>query len=183
MRRPAGGGQRGQSLVEFGAALPVVLLLFLGAFDVSAYVVDSSRAQTAARQGARLASILGGQACVPSPLTQAQVDLAVAQNVQAVASTMSFSSPNTIYVYLPQASDGIFNPGTDKYTKFTVSGSAVTQVSNNLQLSDRNQFLPNESSLGVEMDWSYRPPTGLGAPNLSQKSWAVFKAMAEPTGC
>jgi hypothetical protein len=180
------GRQAAQSLVEFAITAPAVLSMLLGGFDLSAYISDLQVAVASVREGARVASVLGGQTCAVAPLSPAYpdpsyVDAAIVQNVLTITRQLNFATVNRIYIYAPQAASGVFNGGTDYYSKYT--GAGVFQ-SSNFALDKRLQLVPNETSIGVELDWTYNPPTLVGTATLANLShFAVFKAMAVPSGC
>jgi Flp pilus assembly protein TadG len=163
--------QRGQALVELAISVPVLLWLLLGAFDASVMVSDKVIAGYATRQGARLAAEIGGLETNPG-LTTMQVDDNVVQNVLAVASAMNYSTLQEIDVYAPRAASGIFNPGTDLYSKFNGNG---TFVSSNFPISSREQIPPNETSIGVRLTWIYRPPTGFATFTIVLNEFTVMK--------
>jgi Flp pilus assembly protein TadG len=163
--------QRGQALVELAISVPVLLWLLLGSFDSSVMVSDKVIAGYATRQGARLAAEIGGIETNPT-LTTTQVDNNIIQNVLAVASAMNYSSLQEIDIYAPRAANGVFNPGTDLYSKYTGSG---TFVSSNFPISLREQITPNETSIGVRLTWIYRPPTGFATFTILLNEFTVMK--------
>ncbi len=193
MREQRIGRQRGQSVTEFALAAPIAVLLLLGALDLTSLASDLIIAQNAARQGARQASILGSQECTTTPLTGRQVDDAVATDVRAVMSKLVYATTTNIYIYAPAAANGVFNSAADPYTKFDGNATFISTTAGfetfpvippaAPSTSPRRQDVPNETSLGVEVDWTFRPPTGVGSPTLNLKSYAVFKAEAVPPGC
>lgn len=167
-RRPC---QRAQSIVEFAVSAPVLILLILGAFDTSVMVSDRVIAGAACRQGARLAAEIGGQVTNPT-LTTSQVDADVIKNVTAVASAMNYSTLTLIYIYEPLQPDGDYHVG-DPYDLFDASGNNLHQ---GFPLTSRNQIPPDETPIGVRVEWNYNPPTGLLGFNLSLSEHAVFRA-------
>lgn len=60
MRRRGKKAQRGQSLVEFGLILPLLLVLTIGLFDASQAILAYSSVVRAAREGARYGAVYGG---------------------------------------------------------------------------------------------------------------------------
>jgi hypothetical protein len=163
--------QRGQALVELAISVPVLLWLLLGAFDASVMVSDKVIAGYATRQGARLAAEIGGLETNPG-LTTTQVDNNIVQNVLAVADAMNYSTLQEIDIYAPRAASGIFNPGTDLYSRFNGNG---TFVSSNFPISAREQIPPNETSIGVRLLWVYRPPTGFATFTILLNEFTVMK--------
>ena len=151
--------------------MPVLLWLLLGAFDASVMVSDKVIAGYATRQGARLAAEIGGLETNPG-LTTTQVDNNIVQNVLAVANAMNYSTLQEIDIYAPRAASGVFNPGTDLYSKFNGNG---TFVSSNFPISAREQIPPNETSIGVRLTWVYRPPTGFATFTILLNEFTVMK--------
>ena len=177
--RPASAFQAGQSLVETAIAAPVLLLLLLGALNIGIYVTDMLSAGTASRQGARLASLLGGGKNVtPSPST-ASYDREIVQAVLASASTMVSANVTEIDIYQPTTnSDGSYATGGDPADEFNGDGTARGKQT--FPLSARNQTLPNETPIGVRVVWTFQPPTRVGFGALTSSQYSVFRAMAVP---
>ncbi|MEO8744483.1 MAG: TadE/TadG family type IV pilus assembly protein [Candidatus Dormiibacterota bacterium] len=171
MRRTHRRRELGQSLVEFAVSAPVLILLLLGAFDASVMMSDKVIAGAACRQGARLAAEIGGQVTNPT-LTTSVVDANIVKNVIAVASAMNYSTITRIYIYQPLQPDGDFHAG-DPYDLFDAAGNNLYQ---SFPITARNQIPPNETPIGVRVDWNYNPPTGLPGFNLNLSEHAVFRA-------
>src|ERR1700694_4782107 len=72
----------------------------------------------------------------------------------------------------PRAANGVFNPGTDLYSKFTGAG---VFVSSNFPITAREQIPPNETSIGVKLIWVYRPPTGFASFSINLNEYTVMK--------
>jgi hypothetical protein len=85
---------------------------------------------------------------------------------------MNYSQLQEDDINAPRAADGVFNPGTDLYTKYNGSG---TWVSSNLRLQDREQIPPNETSIGVRLVWIYQPPTGFATFTITLTEFTVMK--------
>jgi Flp pilus assembly protein TadG len=166
------GRQRAQSIVELAFATPVLVWLLLGAFDVSVMVSDKVIAGAACRQGARLASEIGGQQTNPG-LTTAQVDAEVVKNVLAVATAMNYSTITNIYIYDPQQPDGDLHAG-DAVDHYDGSGNLVGSIT--FPLSNRIQVPPNETPIGVRIEWTYHPPTGFATFNVNLSEHTTFLA-------
>jgi Flp pilus assembly protein TadG len=163
--------QSGQALVELAISVPVLLWLLLGSFDASVMVSDKVIAGYATRQGARLAAEIGGSETNPI-LTTMQIDNNIVQNVLAVASAMNYSTLQEIDIYAPRSASGVFNPGTDLYSKFSGTGAFV---SSNFPITAREQIPPNETSIGVKLIWIYRPPTGFASFSINLNEFTVMK--------
>jgi len=164
--------QRGQSIVELAFATPVLIWLLLGAFDASVMVSDKVIAGAACRQGARLAAEIGGQLTNPG-LTTAQVDADVVKNVLAVASAMNYSTITNVYIYSPQQADGDLHAG-DPVDHYDASGTLVGAAT--FPLSNRLQVPPNETPIGVRIEWNYHPPTGLASFSIGLSEHTTFLA-------
>lgn len=164
--------QRGQSVIEFALAAPVLIFLMLAAFSTTVMVSDKVIAGYACRQGARLAAEIGGQQTNPN-LTTAQVDDDIVKNVLAVARAMNYSTLTEIDIYRPTRSDGQYQSG-DLLDRFHGDGSAWG--TGNFDLTQRKQIPPQETSIGLRLLWQYNPPTGLSAFNVNLSEYAVMKA-------
>jgi Flp pilus assembly protein TadG len=164
--------QMGQSIVELAIATPVLIFLLLGTFNTAVMISDKVIAGSACRQGARLAAEIGGQLTNPN-LTTDMVDQDVVRNVLAVATAMNYSTLSTITIYAPNDPGGDFNSATDLYNQYNASGTKLHQT---FLLANRNQTPPNETSIGVRLDWSYVPPTGFQSFVINLSEHAVFKA-------
>jgi hypothetical protein len=164
--------QRGQSVIEFALAAPILIFLMLAGFSVTVMFSDKVIAGYACRQGARLASEIGGSQTNPGGLTST-VDADVVKNVLAVAKAMNYSTLSEIDIYQPTRSDGQYQAG-DRLDRFHGDGTAWGL--GNFDLQFRNQIPPSETSIGVRLIWQYNPPTGLAAFNINLSEYAVMKA-------
>ena len=163
--------QAAQAIIELAIAVPVLVMLLLGAFDAAVMISDKVVAGAATRQGARLAAEIGGQLTNPGVLTTT-IDAAIVKNVVAVASAMNYSTLQYIYIYEPQQPDGDFHAG-DNYNLYDPTGNSIHQ---GFPLSSRNQIPPGETAIGVRIEWAYNPPTGLPGFALNLNEHAVFRA-------
>ena len=164
--------QTAQSIVEFAIATPVLLLLLLGAFNTAVMISDKVIAGSACRQGARLAAEIGGQITNPL-LNTAQVDANIIKNVLAVATAMNYSTLSQIVIYKPSNLNGDYTAG-DPADIFNGSGTQISGTG--FPLSARIQTPPDETSIGVRIDWAYVPPTGFQSFNINLNEHAVMKA-------
>lgn len=179
--------RRGQAMVEMAMLLPVLLLLFLGAWTASNLIDDNDAAAQATRAGARLAAELGNGSA--SGLTQTQVDTDIIDTtLPIVIQQQTNSTLLEIDVYEPNGCTGTtpFASGTcppnngayctsslvNAYTpvcsgvtepvdSYTVTGGAAvfpcTTCTYTLAL--RSQTHPNEAELGVRLVFKYTSPT------------------------
>lgn len=118
--------QRGQSLVELGVTLPVLLLLFSGLLDVGRAYYFQVEASDASRDVARVAAAysLGptGQASVPGDAAicdEARADLS---NVASVTCQFSTAPP-------PFATPSTIAPGSAVVIVYPATGSACSKAS------------------------------------------------------
>jgi hypothetical protein len=163
--------QVAQAIVEFAVSAPVLILMILGAFDAGVMVSDKVIAGAACRQGARLAAELGGAITNPT-LTTSEIDVSIVKNVIAVASAMNYSTLSYIYIYQPLQPDGDYHVG-DPYDLYNAAGTLLHQ---GFPLTARNQTPPNETPIGVRLEWAYKPPSGLAGFALNLSEHAVFRA-------
>ena len=77
--------RRGALAIEFGFALPVLILLSVGLFDVSKLLWSTSTIENAAAEGARYAIVNGGAS--PSPATKADIEAYVRTQAVGVPAT------------------------------------------------------------------------------------------------
>jgi hypothetical protein len=164
--------QLAQSIVELAVATPVLIALLLGAFDVAVMVSDKVIAGAAVRQGARLAAEIGGQTTNPG-LSTNTADADVVKNVLAVAQAMNYSTITNVYIYLPGNSDGDYHAG-DPVDHYDGSGTLIGAIG--FPLSNRNQVPPNETPIGVRIEWSYHPPTGFSSFTVNLSEHTTFLA-------
>ena len=164
--------QLAQSIVELAIATPVLIALLLGAFDVAVMVSDKVIAGAAVRQGARLAAEIGGQTTNPG-MTTATADADVVKNVLAVANAMNYSTITNVYIYLPGNADGDYHAG-DPVDHYDVNGTLVGSIG--FPLTARNQVPPNETPIGVRIEWTYHPPTGVNAFTVNLSEHTTFLA-------
>jgi hypothetical protein len=164
--------QLAQSLVELAVATPFLVWMVLGTFDGGVLVSDKVIAGAASRQGARLAAEIGGQSTNPG-LTTAQVDADVVKNVLAIAQAMNYSTITNIYIYQPTQPDGDYHAG-DPVDKFNGSGTLIGSYG--FPLTSRGQIPPNETPIGVRIDWAYNPPTGLATFSINLSEHTTFLA-------
>jgi hypothetical protein len=59
---------RGQTLVEFGLLLPVLLMMLMGVFDIGRVVFANDMVSNAAREAARFAIVHGGSSITECPV-------------------------------------------------------------------------------------------------------------------
>ena len=164
--------QLAQSIVELAIATPVLIALLLGAFDVGVMVSDKVIAGAACRQGARLAAEIGGLRTNPG-MSQAQADAVVVRNVLAVAQAMNYSTIKYVYIYSPQQPDGDLHPG-DLVDQFDASGNPAGPQT--FLFGGRNQVPPNETMIGVRIEWTYNPPTGFSSFVVQLSEHTMFLA-------
>jgi Flp pilus assembly protein TadG len=179
------GARDGQAMVEMALLLPVLLLLFLGAWTASNLIDDNNVSLQATRAGARLAAELGNGGS--SGATQAQLDADILDQVYPIVSPQLTNAKVTeIDIYQPSGCIGTtpFASGTcppnngrycstvtNSYTPFcspselvdtyAVSGGVVSSTCGTctFTLANRSQVHPSEAEIGVRLVFTYTSPT------------------------
>jgi Flp pilus assembly protein TadG len=164
-------GRRGQSIVELALVVPMVSILLLGGFDTTMLVSDKLTAIYAVRQGARLASELGGLQTNPG-VSQSTLDKKIVRNVLAVTNRMASSTIQEIDIYQANSADGTYQAG-DSIDQFDGTGAPFGQQT--FTLDKRTQTPPNEASIGVRILWKFTFPAQTQG-SLSEMDYAVMKA-------
>jgi hypothetical protein len=193
--------QRGQAIVEVAILVPFLMLLLLGAFDVSIFASNKVQAISAARHGVRIASQLGGVPNNPAPpsphtcdgtiasppATLASIDKQIVAAVVAAAANMSYSSIQHIDVYRPSAVDGKYQVG-DHANQYKPDGTAFTPTPPvttppAFPLTERCQgplgSSPSDVSIGVSVTWTYVPTNRLGFGAGTPMSFALIDYSVE----
>jgi Flp pilus assembly protein TadG len=166
----------GQSIVELAVSVPMLLALVLGSFTVAILASDKVIAGNAVRQGARLASEIGGLQTNPTATT-AKVDDQIVRNVLAVAQSLNYAALKDIYIYNATSADGQLGdpiPAGAVYNHYLPDGS-LGSGPNNFDISLRNQTPPNEVSIGVKLVYVYSPPTGSASLTITLSEYCVMK--------
>jgi hypothetical protein len=175
--------QRGQAIAETAILVPFLLLLLLGAFDVSIFASNKVQAISATRHGVRIASQLGGvpnnppppnphtcDGTIAAPGNLTAVDKQIVAAVVASASNMSFSTIEHIDVYRPARVDGQYQVG-DHANQYNPDGTVFlptppVAIPPLFPLTERCQgplgSSPADVSIGVSITWTYVPPNRLG---------------------
>lgn len=165
--------RRGQALTEVALILPLAILLVLGAYDTSVMGSDKVIATSAARNGARLGSELGGwgnlglgpntcSGAAPNTLTMLQADQDIIHTVLAATTNMTYlgggtthaSMPDEIDIYRPADPGGQLNKAADAYDLYTPEPSSTLNTSlvsgvsyTNLSVSPMSAPLPAGSAV------------------------------------
>jgi Flp pilus assembly protein TadG len=168
--RPRRG--RGQSLVELAVTIPVMALLLLGGFDCTMLVWDKLVAGYAVRQGARLASELGGRQTNPTA-TQAGIDQKIVRNVLAVTSSWNDGTLQELDIYGATSADGVMQP-SDYQDQFDGNGNPLAGGLQTLTLERRYQTPPDETAIGVRLVWKFTVPAGTFG-NMTFTEFTVMK--------
>ena len=163
----------GQSLAELAVTIPLVGVLIIGAFDTTVMVSDKLAAAYAVRQGARLASELGGAQTNPGA-TQAAIDAKIVRNVLAVTRGMAYGTIQEIDIYQVTSPTGLLQVG-DLVDQFDSHGNPLAGGTQTFTLDKRNQTPPLETSIGVRLIWQYTVPTG-DVATFNLMDYAVMKA-------
>lgn len=159
---------RGQALVEFALIIfPLLLLLIVGATDVSTLLNDHLDVVYAARAGARVGSVIGNLAPAGAPYT---ADCAVIGAVQSALSSSRGVNVSQIAIYdATGVPDGAYSAGVaqqDVYPGNTVCNANGTTTpgatsatwaptGDNTGKTGRNNTPFNEDSIGVAITYTY----------------------------
>jgi Flp pilus assembly protein TadG len=163
----------GQAMVEMALLLPVLLLLFLGAWTAANLIDDNNAAAQATRAGARLAAELGNGSALG--LTQTQVDRDIIDQVLPIVKPQLTNAQVTeIDIYQPSGCTGTTPfvagtcpPNNGAYTAgeaidvYSVTNYVATYpcTTCTYTLALRLQTHPNEAELGVRLVFKYTSPT------------------------
>ncbi|MHB8509842.1 MAG: TadE/TadG family type IV pilus assembly protein [Candidatus Dormibacteria bacterium] len=196
--------KRGQAIVEFALIAPLAMLLILGGFDLSIMGTDTGLAVSAARQGARIGSELGGTnnlgaSCTgtldPATNSLSFVDQQIVQTILTATTNMSFmgglsgkapnGKPESIVIYRPTAADGTLSAGDhqDHYV-FTDGFAGLQGGFTSYALTERCQGpLPNDAEIGIQLVWNYKPANGIPGPSFMFTNYAVERLALCSTNC
>lgn len=173
----------GQAMVEAALLTPVLLLLVLGAYDVSIFASNKVQALGAVRHGVRIAAQLGGVPKNPPPPASHtcdgtivggspqdnvdNIDKQIVQVVVAATANMNYVTVNEVDIYQPGSSKGAFVSG-DPVNRYSKAGTRIGPVG--FPLNQRCQgplgSSPHDTSIGVRLDWTYRPANGIPGPSF-----------------
>ena len=155
--------------------IPVLVFLLLGGFDATVMIADKVTAGYAVRQGARLASEIGGSQTNPNGSTNG-IDMQIVRNVLAVTRGFTSATVQEIDIYSPSRADGSYTAG-DPVDQYLISaGGGISAGTQTFPISNRNQTPPNETSIGIRVLWQYSPPAGVFPQNMRLVDYAVMKA-------
>ena len=175
-------------MVELAALLPVLVLLFLGAWTASELISDNNTATQATQEGARYAAELGSNTWVTgdSKDPTAVDDEIIAQMLPTLNSQLTNATIMEIDIYRPDSGvcsvnpsfsptgSGGLSPGTtcppdngayvsgdgELIDQYTVSGTTITALNAAQYTLDlRKQTHPDEAELGVRVTIKYSSPT------------------------
>jgi type II secretory pathway pseudopilin PulG len=153
-------------MIETVIVFVIIVLLLAGVSAVAGVSTDQNTATTAVRAGGRFAAELGngsslalGGSTNPFP-----VDSQIVGEVCKVMNTMpNLTTINQVIVYQPQTNpDGSYS-SSDAHDVYTFTSVPNCQISQSppLQytLDLRKQVHPNESQVGVYVQYHYKSPT------------------------
>jgi Flp pilus assembly protein TadG len=176
---------RGQSLIEFGVSVPVLLILMVGAFTYGTLISDRVISGNAARAGARTAALLGSQNC-SGACDPTAVDIAIVVSARTVAQSLAYATLTEVDIYPanctatpPSAfcdANQYYN-GSGTINRWNPNPATPTPIAGlPFTLNQRTQTPPNEMSIGVRLIYTYSPPISFLAPTLTITDYAVMKA-------
>lgn len=164
-------GERGQSLVEFAAILPILSILLLGMLDFGFAFNHHLSLEYGTREGARMGAALGpGTAAVPCANVDPAIVAAVQRVLTAPGSQVDVARVSQIRIYRSNTAGdetgsqvNVWRPGNGPVVdgvalKFNVSSTGWGACS-----VPRNKNAVSPDSIGVSISYSYQMVTGLGA--------------------
>ncbi len=164
--------RRGQSLVEFAAIVPLLLFAVMGIYSVSQLISAQDATTVASRNGARLASELGGNGWVTGSLF---TDPTIADQKIVATAVAGVKAPAVppgvtvveIDVYRPSTDAtqpaGYFNT-TDPLMlidRYNPDGTPYPGWTQQYTLDQRHDVLGNEALIAVRVVYSYQSPVQL----------------------
>ena len=163
--RPTDAGRRrrqaGQSVVELALGVPVMMVMLYGMLNLAALITDKVAAAYAARQGARLAAVLGNGGA--SGLNTLQIDQNVCQAVKAATANFAYATVTEVDVYQADvggSTTGTFSTGLPYNSYDPNSSPPCNQTHSGFANTARNQVPPSETSIGVNVKWQFTMPIG-----------------------
>jgi|SRR5579862_2977528 len=178
MRRRA---SRGQALVETALFFTILMLLLVGAADISTLLSDHLTIVYAAREGARIGSVMGDNPAADCAIIGAvQAALASDQNVSLTEIIIYKADQNGLPV--STAFEQAY-PGATQCDLATNMRTNPPDVAN-WPFSARDNGAFQEDSLGVELDYRYTFQLnllGVGAFSSSDHAVAPIEPTLNPT--
>ena len=174
--------ESGQAMIETVIVFVVIVLLLSGVAAVAGLSNDQNTATTAVRAGGRFAAELGngskfnlGGSTDPWP-----VDSEVVGEVCRVMNTMpDLVSIQQVIVYEPQTNANGSYSSSDPHDIYQFTSVPTCQVQQSpppvkqYTLNLRNQRHPNESQVGIYVQYAYKSPTPFFQLNLNASVYTV----------
>lgn len=169
-----GESERGQSLVEMAAILPLLLLILLGTLEFGMIFDHHLSLEYATREGARTGSALANANYPTDPDDCLEVDAHIVSAVERVltspGSDVNLAEVSQIRIYKAQA-DGSETPGMVNVWTYTpgtgpvVDGANLdfSQSSSGWSACSRSNLQTNPDMVGVSLTYTYRFRTALSA--------------------
>lgn len=178
-------GARGQALVETAIILPLILLMAWGTYSGATLIADKQAALHTVRDAARIGAEVGGSVDKID-----KVDTLVVQSVLSGRSGLSVKSFDNIYIYQPASgcADGHYEPTktsdlchstiVDKFT-----GDGILVGKQHFSLTTRSTVFdpnnPQNSFIGVQINYTYQSPVPFLGFNISTYDYAVMPIQAD----
>ncbi|HEX9036577.1 MAG TPA: TadE/TadG family type IV pilus assembly protein [Ktedonobacterales bacterium] len=164
---------RGQALVELGLFFLLLVTMVLGSTDIATLLDDHLNIVYAARAGARVGAVMGANQ---------YADCATIGAIQAALASNHNIQLNGIIIYLP-GTNGLPSGPEESYPGNTVCTSTSPSSGvlsnpptvNTWPASSRNTTPFTESSIGIELDYTYTFAfEPLGAGTFTASDFAVM---------
>lgn len=198
VRRRGRRRSAGQAMVEMALIFPLMILLFAGGFSMTEQITDTQLVNVAVGQATRYAAQLGNYNYSPASISGCQTssalplkakdpcaaDAAILGTLRPLLAQMTDVTINEIDIYQPNAcvAPGIFTAicppdqaytaGANRAERYNKSGVPVgtgyDAGKGGYTLDLRNQAHPNETSIGISVNYTYSPPSHLFGLTLSQ---------------
>ncbi len=188
---------RGQAMTEIALLLPLLMLLVLGVYTISTLVSAQNSATVATRNGARLASELGGGGWV---IGSKAIDPSAIDRQIVATVTQGMKRPNVadgvavteVDVYLPDPSKpaGYFDPSDTPpaspsptpmlIDRYNPDGTPYPGWSSQYTLDLRHDVLGSQSLIGVRVVYTYQPSNQIFGWLAGQRS-AYTVMQVQPT--
>lgn len=142
-RRPS----RGQAMVEFALVAPLFFLLLFGFIEYALISTSIAAFNFAAKDGARIGSLLGR--------TDGTVDTQILNSVNQHVAGIVMAKPVTLEIYKSDAAGDYLLPGNTTAIEDSYSFSSSSWTAQNWLPSLRDDTLINADYLGVKITYQY----------------------------
>lgn len=140
-------GSRGQAMVEFALVAPLFFLLFFGFIEFALISASIAAYNFAAKEGARIGSLLGR--------TDGTVDTQILNSVNMHVAGIVMAQPVTLEIYKSDVAGDYILPGNSVAVEDAYSFSSGTWTTQTWTPDLRDDTLVNADYLGVRLTYRY----------------------------